>query len=147
LNSEGSHLTQDAFCNIAWTLGTQANVQTELPAFSGDQLKRIEFRYGIFIAYLSAEKIVRFIDDDNHKLGLKITARAMLRSWRPITFATISRALNSYATPLRQIRSSLLLLATKSAIAAVNGGSAVWKMHSKADDVSTAFIRDIRDKQ
>lgn len=67
MNDERSNLTQNPFGDVAWPLCGQANVQTKLPAFLGDQLKRIKPRHGILAANLFSKEIVRFIDNDNDR--------------------------------------------------------------------------------
>lgn len=81
---------------------------------------------------------MRFIDDNDHRTALNAPLRAMLSRCRPITFATISRALNSKATPLVHIRSNRSSFETKDEIFSVNAGAFDLKTHSKDDELENA---------
>ena len=84
------------------------------------------------------------VDDDDNRATLNAPSRAMLRRCRPITFAMISRALNSKATPLRHIRSNRSSLETKDEMLSVNAGAFDLKTQSKEDELRMPLMRDIR---
>jgi hypothetical protein len=63
MHYQGSNLAEDALGQIAWPLGRQADVQTVLPTFSGDQLEGVEADGAVLIPHGPAQKVVRLVNE------------------------------------------------------------------------------------